>query len=225
MQKDIFIAGTDTGVGKTVVTAAILHALQKQGKTTIGMKPIASGCQVTPGGLRNEDAECLIQHSSIEMPYSVVNPFAFEPAIAPHLAAQISQTDIDLQVIDEHYQTISAACDHAIVEGVGGWLVPINSRYNMADLVRLLDLRVVLVVGMRLGCINHALLSYQAIVDCGLYCEGWVANIIDSDMDYVGENIIAIRSRINAPLIGMLAYSKNLSIPKISESLDIHRLI
>ncbi len=151
MKKDVFITGTDTGVGKTLVSCALLSILAKQGRSVLGMKPIASGCRQTSQGLRNEDAELLIRHSSKVMPYSLVNPYAYEDAIAPHLAAAQSDKPIDLEIIQRQYIELSCPMRPSVVEGVGGWLVPVNRTQTMADLVKMLDLPVLLVVGMRLG--------------------------------------------------------------------------
>jgi dethiobiotin synthetase len=225
MLKDFFIAGTDTDIGKTVVAGTLLRALQLKGKTAIGMKPVASGSRQTSEGLRNEDALWLIDHSSKIMPYTTVNPYAFEQPAAPHIVAKFADTVIDLEVIYQHYLALSAACDHVVVEGVGGWQVPLNSKYSTADLARRLDLKVILVVGIRLGCINHALLSYQAIIDCGLDCAGWVANLIDPEMDYQQENIDAIRERVNVPLLGALPFSEKLSSDQLASKMDIDCIV
>jgi len=220
MQKDLFITGTDTGVGKTVISCALLSMLKQQGKTVLGMKPIASGCQQTPQGLRNEDAEQLIRFSSQSMPYSLVNPYAYEAPIAPHIAAEQSGDKIDLEVIRERYLALSAQCDQVIVEGVGGWLVPVNETQTIADLACQLDMPVLLVVGLRLGCINHALLSYQAILHAGLNCVGWVANQVESDMLRLDENVAAIKNRIDAPLLGTVLFNESLDISDISGHLS-----
>lgn len=221
MKKDVFITGTDTGIGKTLVSCALLSILAKQGGTVLGMKPVASGCRQTSQGLRNEDAELLIRHSSKVMPYSLVNPYAYEDAIAPHLAANQSDKPIDLEKIQRQYIELSAQCDHLIVEGVGGWLVPVNATQTMADLVIMLDMPVLLVVGMRLGCINHALLSYQAIVDSGLHCIGWVANQIEKNMLCLDENIASIEQRITAPLLGRIRYQQEPDTDSMGQCLNI----
>jgi len=220
MQKDLFITGTDTGVGKTVISCALLSMLKQQGKTVLGMKPIASGCQQTPQGLRNEDAEQLIRYSSQSMPYSLVNPYAYEAPIAPHIAAEQSGDKIDLEVIREQYLELSAQCDQVIVEGVGGWLVPVNESQTIADLACKLDIPVLLVVGMRLGCINHALLSYQAILNAGLNCIGWIANQIEPQMLCVDENIKSIQLRIKAPLLGKIPFTEFPDLDDVSSRIN-----
>jgi dethiobiotin synthetase len=221
MQQNFFITGTDTGVGKTLISCALLSKLSQQGLTVQGMKPVASGCQQTPDGLRNEDAELLMNYSSMDLPYSTINPYAYAEAVAPHLLAdQVGET-IKLELIRDKYREISSQSDCVIVEGVGGWMVPLNNTQTVADLAVLLDLPVVLVVGMRLGCINHALLTHQAIIDSGLSCAGWIANQIDADMQRVNENITAIEQRIGAPLLGKVNYDECCDIEIISRSLSL----
>ena len=174
--RSLFVTGTDTEVGKTRISVGLIHNLIEQGYKVAGMKPIASGCEKTADGLRNEDALALMQASNVELAYDVVNPYAFEPAIAPHIAAQQMNVDIDLSLIQHNYQLIQQKADIVVVEGAGGWFVPLDSSKTMADLATKLDLNVVLVVGIRLGCINHALLSVEAIKQSGLMLNGWVAN-------------------------------------------------
>ena len=144
-----FVTGTDTEVGKTRVSVALIELLQQQGKTVAGMKPIASGCENTPEGLRNEDAIALIKQANIELPYDVINPYAFEPAIAPHIAAEQAGITIDLSLIKQCYQDIQQQADAVVVEGAGGWLVPLNKQHTMADLAVQLELPVILVIAIR----------------------------------------------------------------------------
>jgi dethiobiotin synthetase len=219
MLKDLFITGTDTGIGKTVVSCALLSKLRQQGLTVQGMKPVASGCRQTQHGLRNEDADLLSKYSSQVLPYPAVNPYAYLEAVAPHLLAEQTGNVIDPELIQRQYLALSSQYDHVIVEGVGGWMVPLNRTQTVADLAVLLDLPVLLVVGMRLGCINHALLTYQAIVDSGLSCVGWVANQIEADMQRVSENIESIEQRIDAPLLGRIPFSEHCDIEAISRCL------
>ncbi len=172
----IFVTGTDTGIGKTVVSLGLMQALQDQGLTVAGMKPVSAGCEQTAAGLRNDDAVLLQQQSSITLEYAAVNPYAFEPAIAPHLAARAAGVEIDLDVILTAYRALAARVDCVVVEGVGGWRVPLNERASVADLAAALGLDVCLVVGLRLGCLNHALLSAASIEAAGCHLAGWVAN-------------------------------------------------
>ncbi len=197
----IFVTGTDTEVGKTRVSVALIELLQKQGDIVAGMKPIASGCDATELGLRNDDALQLSQQANIDFPYDLINPYAFEPAIAPHIAARQMGTEIELAKIKENFLQIKQQSDIVVVEGAGGWLVPINASQTMADLAIALDLPIILVVAIRLGCINHALLTVKAIEDSGLILQGWVANQIEANAQ--AEDIIkTLKQAITAPCLG-----------------------
>ncbi len=218
--QNLFITGTDTGVGKTLVTCAMLSKLRQQGLRVQGMKPVASGCRQTPEGLRNEDAEMLIRHSSLELDYATVNPYAYHDAVAPHLLAEEQGETIDFELIRRNFLRIAAQSDCTLVEGVGGWMVPLNATQTVADLAIYLDLPVVLVVGMRLGCINHALLSYQAILDSGLSCVGWVANQIEDGMPRFDENISTIRRYLDVPLLATIPYAEAVTVEHVSTFLD-----
>ncbi|MFW5426795.1 MAG: dethiobiotin synthase [Methylophagaceae bacterium] len=197
----VFVTGTDTNVGKTRISVALIELLQQQGGIIAGMKPIASGCEQTAQGLRNDDALQLSQQANIDFPYELINPYAFEPAIAPHIAAQQAGIDIDVAKIKENFMQIKQQSDAVVVEGAGGWLVPINQTQTMADLAVELDLPVILVVGVKLGCINHALLTVKAIEDSGLILQGWVANEIE--VNEQAEDIIkTLKQSITAPCLG-----------------------
>ena len=200
-----FITGTDTGVGKTVVTLGLMQYLQQQGVTVAAMKPVAAGCEQTAAGLRNDDAVQLMQQSSISLDYDQVNPYAFEPAIAPHIAASQCGVRIEPERILRTYSELTDLVDCVLVEGAGGWLVPLNDSATMADLAVQLGLNTILVVGIRLGCLNHALLSAAAIQSSGLKFAGWVANCLPSTRaGAVDENINSLKSRISAPLLGIV---------------------
>lgn len=196
-----FITGTDTGVGKTLVSCALLHAFAARGKCVAGFKPVASGCDEHE---HNDDANALRAASGVPVTYGQVNPYCFRHAIAPHLAARHSGVRIELSRILTSYHELSAQTDEVIVEGVGGFLVPLNDKQNSADLARELDLPVILVVGMRLGCLNHALLTLKAITNNQLECAGWVANVLDENMPALQENIETLRDCIPAPLLGIV---------------------
>jgi dethiobiotin synthetase len=199
-----FITGTDTGIGKTVVTLGLMRWLQDQGLRVAAMKPVASGCERTPLGLRNADALQLQTQASMPLDYAEVNPYAFEPPIAPHIAAGQAGVRIDLDIIQQGVRQLAGCSDVVCVEGVGGWLVPLNDRETLADLAAGLGLGVVLVVGMRLGCLNHALLTARAIEASGAPLAGWVANGLPPVPDYLEENINTIKSKISAPLLGVV---------------------
>ena len=196
-----FVTGTDTGVGKTLVSCALLHSFASQGKRVIGMKPIAAGCD--EGGL-NEDVKQLLASSNIAANLDLVNPYSFPQFMAPHIAAHHVGVRIELAKILNAYQHLAAQADTVIVEGAGGFMVPLSDSKTSVDLALQLGLPVILVVGMRLGCLNHALLTCRAIESCGLKCAGWVANVVDKDMSALAENIEALQQRIAAPLLGVV---------------------
>lgn len=221
-----FITGTDTGVGKTYVAAALLSALAAQGHSCVGMKPVASGCSITRTGHRSEDAELLQASSSVSAAYGDINPYGFGPAVAPHLAARASGVDIDLIKIRQHFDRLCSVAECVVVEGVGGWMVPLSNDHSTADLARLVDLPVVLVVGVRLGCLNHALLTVEAIARADLRLAGWVANRIESGVELFEENVDTLRARIAAPLIGVVPYlDHGLTPDTVSKHLDLTALL
>jgi dethiobiotin synthetase len=197
----LFITGTDTEVGKTVISVAIMASLQKQGELVVGMKPIASGCEVTEHGLRNEDAIEIQQQCSNPINYQIINPYAFQPAIAPHIAAKQVGVEIDIQHIQKQFCVLQQGADSVIVEGAGGWLVPLNDKLSMEDLAIRLGLPVVVVVSIKLGCINHALLTIQAIEQSGLPIYGWVANRLEANSQ-ADEIINTLKNTITAPCLG-----------------------
>ena len=203
----IYVTGTDTGVGKTFASCALLAAWRANGLRASGMKPVASGCEDTAQGLRNDDALALIAASDPAPAYADCNPFAYAPAIAPHVAARLAQQPVSLDAIVAAHARIDAQADRVLVEGAGGWLAPFSDTLAQADVARALDLRVVLVVGVRLGAINHALLSARAIRADGCALAGWIANRIDPHMPYADDTIATIATRIDAPLLGTLAWN------------------
>jgi dethiobiotin synthetase len=194
-----FVTGTDTGVGKTVIACGLATALGSAGRAVAAMKPVASGCRETAAGLRNEDAEQLRAAAGVQCSYQEVNPYAFAEPVAPHLAARAVGRSIELTAIRSCFENLAQRADAMVVEGAGGWLVPLNGRDTVADLAASLALPVLLVVGMRLGCINHACLSAQAIRASGASLAGWVANCVDPDMARVEDNVAAISARLGAP--------------------------
>lgn len=214
----VFVTGTDTGIGKTFASCALLRAWRARGLAARGMKPVASGCDETPHGLRNEDALALIAASDPAPDYADCNPFAYAPAIAPHVAARLAQKPVSLDVIIAAHGRIAAHADRVLVEGAGGWLAPFDDTLAQADVVHALDLRVVLVVGVRLGAINHALLSVRAVRADGCTLAGWIANRIDPGMPFADETIATIAARIDAPLLGTLAWNDAAPI------LEVHAL-
>ena len=203
----IFVTGTDTGVGKTLVASALLRKFASSGLRAVGMKPVASGCRADAPDRGNEDVAALVAASNVRAPIDLVNPYCFEPAIAPHLAAQQAGTSISLNRIRECYRSLAGLADRVVVEGAGGLLVPLGPGEDFGDLVQLLELSVVLVVGMRLGCLNHALLTAEAIHSRGVPFAGWVANRIDPAMSLFEANLDTLRQRLPAPLIGVVPFA------------------
>lgn len=217
MNKGFFIAGTDTGVGKTRVSCTLLQAFAASGKTVIGMKPVAAGCE----NGKWMDVELLVAASNVTAPREQINPYALVPPLAPHIAAKQANVEIDLTIIQQAFVELSHQADVVIVEGVGGFLVPLNDRQDGADLARTFDLPVLLVVGMRLGCLNHALLTVKAIQATDLHISGWVANCIDSQMIAIDENIDTLKQRLGYPLLGVLPYNKQTDMRESARLLDI----
>jgi dethiobiotin synthetase len=203
----VFVTGTDTGVGKSFVSATLLCALREAGIRAVGMKPVASGCELLPEGLRNADALLLRRHSDGAVSYDDVNPYAFEPAIAPHIAAAEAGVEIDIAAIAAAFHRLRRT-GVVVMEGVGGWMAPLSASLMQADLARHFDLPVVLVVGLRLGCINHALLSARAIAADGCRLVGWIGNGIDPAMERVQKNLATLKARLAAPCLGILPYSR-----------------
>jgi dethiobiotin synthetase len=197
-----FVTGTDTGVGKTLISCALLHAFAAQGRRVVGMKPVAAGCNDDG---QNDDVLQLRAASNVQLGYEQINPYCFAPAAAPHLAAQLAGISVDFARITKAFSVLSAQVDVVIVEGAGGLLVPLNDSKDSSHLMQELRLPVILVVGMRLGCLNHALLTVEAIAARGLVLAGWVANVLD-DMEMLEENIAALKQRIAAPLLGVVPY-------------------
>jgi dethiobiotin synthetase len=208
MKQAYFITATDTDAGKTYIASALVRHFAQQGLKSVGMKPIAAGCEWVDSKLQNSDVHQLTQASNVDAPLSLINPYTFQPPIAPHIAAQQVGVEIALDKIQQAFVQLSQLADVVIVEGAGGFLVPLNDTQTMADLAASLNIPVILVVGMRLGCINHALLSVQAIQARGLTLAGWVANQIDPNMAMLAENIQTLKQRINAPCLAEVAWGQ-----------------
>ncbi len=224
MSKGVFITGTDTGVGKTLVATALLHAWAQQGKRVAGMKPVASGAEQHGGDLRNADAVLLWALSNVPARYDEVNPYVFAPPVAPHVAAAATGCEINIDTISNTYCALSDRCERIVVEGVGGWYVPLSQHHTMADVAQNLALPVLMVVCIRLGCLNHALLTQKAIVRSGLKLAGWVANEADPAMERAAENIAGLIDRISAPLLAKLPYQAEPTAGASAAVLDLTRL-
>jgi dethiobiotin synthetase len=205
MTEGIFVTGTDTGIGKTVVAAGLVRLLARQGLRVIGLKPVASGAERTPQGLRNADALALSAESSVEVPYQATNLYCFEPAIAPHLAAAEAGVELEIDELVHWYRQASAAADIAIVEGAGGWRVPLHPKGFLSDLPEALGLGVILVVGLRLGCLSHARLAFEAIERTGR-CPflGWIGNRIDPGFERLDGNLATLARLIGGPPLAVL---------------------
>lgn len=220
MSQGYFVTGTDTGVGKTLISAALVHGFAQRGLAAAGMKPVAAGCRMAQGALLSEDVAMLRAASNVSLPLAVLNPYAFAPALAPHIAAQQAGQRIELATIYEAFLQAGAASDVLVVEGVGGFHVPINDTQSMADVAVMLGLPVVLVVGMRLGCLNHAQLTVDAILAHRLPLAGWVANCITPDMTALDENLAALEMRIPAPCLGRIPFQQQTDYARVSKRLE-----
>lgn len=218
--KGCFVTGTDTGVGKTLVACALLHAFAARGLRAVGMKPVAAGAARRAGELVNDDVAALTAASNVAAPAALVNPYCFEPPAAPHIAAAEAGVTIDLGRLVHACAELGALADRVVVEGAGGFLVPLGPALDTADLSRALALPVILVVGMRLGCLNHALLSAAAVRSSGLRLAGWVANHIVPDMLYPDENVAALDARIGAPRLARIAYDGAMSPARAARLLN-----
>ena len=216
-----FVTGTDTGVGKTRMAAGLCTAFVTAGLRVAAMKPVASGCESTPEGLRNEDATTLLRAMNVRASYADVNPYAFEPAIAPHIAAAEAGRTIDFDLLDRCYDRLALQSDATIVEGAGGWLAPLDAVRSFADLAVRWQLDVVLVVGMRLGCLNHALLTVESIRSRGLRLAGWVANGIDPGFERFAANHGTLSGAIAAPCLGTFPYCPEAGMDDIANKLAL----
>ncbi|MDB9970317.1 dethiobiotin synthase [Porticoccaceae bacterium] len=218
----LFITGTDTDVGKTVVACGFLAAANQQGLRTAAIKPVAAGCEVTEQGMTNSDALQLQAAASHKLSYQQINPVALEPAIAPHIAAAEAGVRLSASRLVGYCRGVSLLpVDMVVIEGAGGWRVPINSRETLADVAQELECAVIIVVGMRLGCLNHALLTMEAIGRDGLQIAGWVANILDTEMPRLQENIDTLKQSISEPCLGIVPRLDDLSPEQVATFLTV----
>ncbi|OQR30852.1 dethiobiotin synthase [Pseudomonas sp. T] len=222
MSHAYFVTGTDTEIGKTTIAAGLLHAARLAGLSTAAAKPVASGCERSPEGLRNSDALALLGECSVPLAYEQVNPFAFEPAIAPHLAAREMGVKLTVEALKGPVRSVlELGADFTLVEGAGGWRVPLAGEENLSGLAIALELPVILVVGVRLGCINHAVLSAEAIQRDGLLLAGWVANIVDPQTSRLEENLATLAERLPAPCIGRVPRLAHATPAAVAAHLDL----
>ena len=215
-----YVTGTDTGVGKSVASAALLHALRARGRSAVGMKPVASGCEPVDGAWRNEDALLLQAASDPRPDYADINPFALRAPVAPELALRDDGVELRLEPLLSAHARLSSNADTVVVEGVGGWAAPLSADLDQLDLVRALRLPVVLVVGLRLGCINHARLSVRAIRDDGVELIGWIANEVDPAMARIDDNFEILRQRLPVPCWGRLPHAPHPDPANLAKHLE-----
>ena len=226
MKKRFFVTGTDTDAGKTFVTVLMLEALKQKGLSTLALKPLAAGCEQVDGELRNDDALKLQAAMTVALPYQQINPIALKSAIAPHLAAEEEGRTLSVDRLARLIRgALMTPADVTLVEGAGGWLVPLNHRETLGNLVKELELPVILVVGVRLGCLNHALLTAQAVAAAGLPLAGWVANGIDPEAAKVQENINTLKSMLPAPCLGVIPHGPQADKEALAQLIDIDLLL
>jgi dethiobiotin synthetase len=225
VSRDCFVTGTDTGVGKTVASCALLRALHARGLRAVGMKPVASGCERIEGAWRNSDALALQQASDPRPAYEDVNPFALPTATAPQLAARDAGIVVTLAPILAAYGRLAARAERVVVEGAGGWAAPLGDGVEHADLARALGLPVLLVVGLRLGCLNHARLTARAIQADGCRLAGWIGNRIDPAFDRVDGYIELLRDALPAPCLGVLPHAPGAAPDALATHLDTEAIL
>lgn len=227
-----FVTGTDTDSGKTLVSTALLTAFNREvlragfSRSSLGVKPVASGCEITEKGLRNSDALKLMSASSLKLSYEQVNPISFESAIAPHIAAK--QQGVNLSpdaILAKLDRAAFAQADFCLIEGAGGWRLPLGEGRYLSELVQQLNLPVILVVGMKLGCLNHALLTQEAILADGLTVAGWVANCIDLNMSVFDENLASLKEMMVSPFLGCIPHLKQADAEHAANFMNIQPLL
>lgn len=217
----LYVTGTDTGIGKTLASCALLHALRGHGLRAVGMKPVASGCERIDGEWKNADALALQRAGEPGVAYADINPFALERPLAPELAARDAGIEVSLQPILAAHARLADEADALVVEGVGGWCAPLSASLMQADLVRALRVPVLLVVGLRLGCLNHALLSARAIAADGVHLAGWIGSHVDPAMERVEDNLAMLRQRMPAPCWGVFPHVPDADLGKLASLLRI----
>lgn len=220
-----FITGTDTDVGKTLIACALIRALSARGLRVVGMKPVAAGGEVHDGAIVNTDVIALTAASNVQAPLELVNPYLFDEPVAPHIAAAKARVPIDIGRVEAAHRALAARADCVIVEGAGGFRVPLTQQLDMAHLATALALPVVIVVAMRLGCLNHALLTASAVRAAGLPIAGWVANHVDPHMRYADENVAALEERLDAPLVARVPHEKSPDAARIAHLIDVARML
>ena len=217
-----FITGTDTNIGKTAITCSLIAKCIEEGFRAGGMKPVAAGCHIENGYMISDDVKKIIEVSNVDLNIKEINPYSFEPPIAPHIS--FKSNEIDINLIKKYLRSFENKMDYLFIEGVGGYAVPLTKTFTTADLVENLDIPVILVVGMKLGCINHTLLTVESILNKKQKLCGWVANRIDRDMQAYEENFSFLKEKIKAPCLGEVPYFKDFDPYKASKFFDINKL-
>ena len=217
-----FITGTDTNIGKTAITCSLIAKCIEEGFRAGGMKPVAAGCHIENGYMISDDVKKIIEVSNVDLNIKEINPYSFEPPIAPHIS--FKSNEIDINLIKKYLRSFENKMDYLFIEGVGGYAVPLTKTFTTADLVENLDIPVILVVGMKLGCINHALLTVESILNKKQKLCGWVANRIDGDMQAYEENFSFLKEKIKAPCLGEVPYFKDFDPYRASKFFDINKL-
>ena len=217
-----FITGTDTNIGKTAITCSLIAKCIEEGFRAGGMKPVAAGCHIENGYMISDDVKKIIEVSNVDLNIKEINPYSFELPIAPHIS--FKSNEIDINLIKKYLRSFENKMDYLFIEGVGGYAVPLTKTFTTADLVENLDIPVILVVGMKLGCINHALLTVESILNKKQKLCGWVANRIDGDMQAYEENFFFLKEKIKAPCLGEVPYFKDFDPYKASKFIDINKL-
>ncbi|MDP1771601.1 MAG: dethiobiotin synthase [Methylobacter sp.] len=219
MEKGYFITGTDTNVGKTWATIALMRYFKSLGKSVAGMKPVASGCIMQDGQLKNADALLIQENASLQIDYDLINPYAYELPVSPHIAGVNNPVELDQLIA--RFELLKTLADIVVVEGAGGWYTPLNEQEANSELAIALALPVIMVVAIRLGCINHARLTYQAIKQSDVDCAGWIAVCTDPDLLSRDETINTMKAKLDAPLLGVLPYKELADFDFFSEQLNI----
>lgn len=219
MERGFFITGTDTNTGKTWATVSLMHYFQRQGKSVAGMKPVASGCFRQQGSLKNEDALLIQANATAFVEYDLVNPYSYEKPVSPHIAG--AENPMSAEVVIERFTRLQDSAQIILVEGAGGWLSPLNSQMDVADLAKLLNLPIIIVVGMQLGCINHARLTWHAIKAQQLTVAGWIAVCKDPEMQELSKNIETIKKSLDVPLLGILPFMEKPDFRQLSTFLTV----
>ncbi len=225
VSKAFFVTGTDTGSGKTLASIMLMRAFKTAGQPVYGMKPVASGCMLTSAGLVSEDALQLIDNSSSRLPYALVNPVALASPCSPNIAAKLEGREVNTGQVLDAYQQLAKQEGVVIVEGIGGWRTPVFGQSGMGIIIKQMELPVVLVVGLRLGCISHALLTHESLKNENIEIAGWIANQVDPDYMYIDETVACLQDVLDCNLLGLIPYLDDPGLSKTGSYLNITTLL